>query len=248
MTAFNFGVGSLWAARTDIANPTPAQFGTLQDISVDFDFTSKPLMGQYQIAVAVARGGMKVDLKAKSATINSGIFNQSFFGQTQTVGGLTTILNEADSVPGVSTYTIMVAQAATFKADLGVVYASSGIRMTRVSSLTAVGQYEVNTSTGVYTFYSGDASAAVLISYSYTTASGSQLITITNQLMGSAPTFQVNLTNTYASKLLALQLNACISTKLSLPFKNEDWTISEIDISAFTDATNTLGTLTITDL
>ena len=52
MTAFNFGVGSLWAARTDIANPTPAQFGTLQDISVDFDFTSKPLMGQYQIAVA----------------------------------------------------------------------------------------------------------------------------------------------------------------------------------------------------
>lgn len=248
MAAYNFGVGSLWAARTDISNPTPAQFGTLQDISVDFDFTNKPLMGQYQIAVAVARGGMKVDLKAKSATINSGIFNQSFFGQTQTVGGLTTILNEADSVPGSTTFTITVAQAATFKTDLGVVYAATGIRLTRVASLTAVGQYSVNTTTGVYTFFSGDASAAVLISYSYTLASGAQLITITNQLMGSAPQFQVNLTNTYAGKLFALQLNACISTKLSLPFKNEDWTITEIDISAFADASNTLGTMTITDL
>jgi hypothetical protein len=248
MAAFNFGVGSLWAARTDVSNPTPAQFGTLQDISVDFDFTSKPLMGQYQIPVAVARGGMKVNLKAKSATINSGIFNQSFFGQTQTLGGVTTILNEADSVPATSTYTITVAQAATYKVDLGVVYAATGLRFTRVASVSASGQYSVNTTTGVYTFNSTDASAAVLISYSYTTSTGSQLITITNQLMGAAPQFQVNLTNTYQAKLLALQLNACISTKLSLPFKNEDWTISEIDIEAFTDASNTLGTLTVTDL
>ena len=184
MAAFNFGVGSLWAARTDIANPTPAQFGTLQDIQVDFDFTSKPLMGQYQIAVAVARAGMKTTLKSKSATINSGIFNQSFFGQTQTVGGLTTILNEADSVPASSTYTITVAQAATFKTDLGVVYAATGLRMTRVASVAAAGQYSVVVATGVYTFYSADASAAVLISYSYTVASGAQLITITNQLIG----------------------------------------------------------------
>lgn len=245
MTAFNFGVGSLWAARTDIANPTPAQFGTLQDISVDFDFTSKPLMGQYQIAVAVARGGMKVDLKAKSATINSGIFNQSFFGQTQTVGGRTTSLNESWAIP-TTPYQVTVTNSATFTTDLGVVYNATGVRLTRVASSPATGQYSV--SAGVYTFAAADTTLTVLISYAYTTSTGSQLITITNQLMGSAPTFQVNLTNTYASKLLALQLNACISTKLSLPFKNEDWTISEIDISAFTDATNTLGTLTITDL
>lgn len=245
MTAFNFGVGSLWAARTDIATPTPAQFGTLQDISVDFDFTNKPLMGQYQIPVAVARGGMKVDLKAKSATINSGIFNQSFFGQTQTVGGLTTALNETSAIPA-TPFQITVANSAHFTTDLGVIYTLTGIRLTRVASSPATGQYSV--AAGVYTFAAADTLLSVAISYAYTTTTGSQLITITNQLMGSAPQFQVNLTNTYAGKLFALQLNACISTKLSLPFKNEDWTISEIDISAFADASNTLGTMTITDL
>lgn len=248
MAAFNFGVGSLWAARTDISNPTPAQFGTLQDIQIDFDFTNKPLMGQYQIAVAVARGGMKVTAKAKSATINTGIFNQAFFGQAQTVGQKLTILNEAASVPAMSTYTITVAQAATYTFDLGVVYAATGIRLTRVASVSAAGQYSVVIATGVYTFFSGDASAAVQISYGYTSATGGNLITITNQLMGAAPQFQLNLTNTYQGKVFALQLNACISSKLSLPFKNEDWTISEIDIEAFTDASNTLGYLTVTDL
>jgi hypothetical protein len=245
MAAFNFGVGSLWAARTDVSNPTPAQFGTLQDISVDFDFTSKPLMGQYQIPVAVARGGMKVNLKAKSATINSGIFNQSFFGQTQTVGGRTTALNETSAIPG-TPYQITVVNSATFTTDLGVIFTVTGVRLTRVASGPTTGQYSV--SAGVYTFAAADTTLSVGISYAYTTASGSQLITITNQLMGAAPQFQVNLTNTYQAKLLALQLNACISTKLSLPFKNEDWTISEIDIEAFTDASNTLGTLTVTDL
>ena len=34
-----------------------------------------------------------------------------------------------------------------------------------------------------------------------------------------------------------------MSTKLSLDFKNEDWTIPELDFSLFTDATNTLGTI-----
>src|ERR1700676_1860681 len=100
MAAFNFGVGSLWAARTDISNPTPAQFGTLQDIQIDFDFTNKQLHGQYEIAVAVARAAMKTTAKAKSATINTGIFNQAFFGQTQAVGLRTTALNEIALIPG----------------------------------------------------------------------------------------------------------------------------------------------------
>ena len=245
MAAFNFGVGSLWAARTDISNPTPAQFGTLQDIQVDFDFTSKPLMGQYQIAVAVARAGMKTTLKSKSATINSGIFNQSFFGQTQTVGGRTTALNESHAIP-TTPYEITVTNSAEFTSDLGVVYSATGVRLTAVASSPTTGQYAV--SAGVYTFAAADTGLTVLIWYAYTLSTGAQLITITNQLMGSAPQFQTNLTNTYNGKLLSLQLNACISTKLSLPFKNEDWTINEIDIEAFTDASNTLGTLTITDL
>jgi hypothetical protein len=245
MAAFNFGVGSLWAARTDVSNSTPAQFGTLQDVQVDFDFTSKPLMGQYQIAVAVARGGMKTTLKSKSATINSGIFNQSFFGQTQTVGGLLTALSESHAIP-TTPFEITVTNSSTFTNDLGVVYSATGVRLTAVASSPTTGQYAV--SAGVYTFAAADTGLTVLISYAYTVSTGAQKIVITNQLMGSAPTFQANLSNIYAGKVFSLQLNACISTKLSLPFKNEDWTINEIDIEAFTDASNNLGVLTVTDL
>jgi len=246
MTAFNFGVGSLWAVRTDISNPTPAQFGTLQDIQVDFDFTNKPLMGQYQIAVAVARGGMKTSAKAKFATIDALVYNEVFFGQSRVTGLLTTILNEAGSVPAMSAYTVTVAQSATFTTDLGVIYAATGLRFTRVASGPTIGQYTV--SAGVYTFAAADASAAVLISYAYTANAGGTKIVINNQLMGAAPQFQMNLSNTYQGKLWSLQLNACISSKLSLPFKNEDWTINEIDIEAFADSANILGTLSVTDL
>src|ERR1700676_1370307 len=133
MAAFNFGVGSLWAARTDISNPTPAQFGTMQDIQVDFDFTNKELHGQYQIAVSVARSAMKTALKAKSATINTGIFNQAFFGQAQAVGLRTTALNETSAIPG-TPFSITVVNAATFTTDLGVFYAATGVRLTRVAS------------------------------------------------------------------------------------------------------------------
>lgn len=246
MAAFNFGVGSLWGVRTDIANPTPAQFGTLQDISIDFDFTMKPLMGQYQMPVAVARAGMKVDLKAKSATIEALVFNEIFFGQTRATGLLTTALNETSAIPA-TPFQITVVNTATFTTDLGVFFAATGIRLTRVASSPATGQYSVSVA-GVYTFAAADTLLNVSISYAYAPATGGTKIVLNNQLMGAAPTFQVNLTSTYQAKVISLQLNACISTKLSLPFKNEDWLIQEIDMSAFTDAANILGTLSVTDL
>ena len=49
---FSFGSGLMFGTRSDIANATPIQFGTLQDISLDFSFSNKDLMGQYQIPVA----------------------------------------------------------------------------------------------------------------------------------------------------------------------------------------------------
>ena len=247
MAAFNFGVGSLWASRTDISNPTPAQFGTLQDVAVDFSFTSKPLMGQYQIAVAVARAGMKTTAKAKFATIEALAFNEVFFGQTRATGLVTAVLNETSAIPA-TPFTITVVNGATFATDLGVFFTLTGVRLVRVAATPATGQYTVNTTTGAYLFAAADTLLSVAISYSYAAAAGGTKIVITNQLMGAAPTFQMNLTSIYQGKNLSLQLNSCISTKLSLPFKNEDWTIQEMDIEAFTDASNTLGTLSCTDL
>jgi len=73
-------------------------------------------------------------------------------------------------------YTITVANAANYNDDLGVYYtaggANAGIGTTsgvfqRVAAPSQAGQYSVNFATGVYTFASADATAPVLISYTY---------------------------------------------------------------------------------
>jgi hypothetical protein len=248
MTEYAFGSGTLVGVRTDIANATPAIFGVLQEIQVDFDFTTKDLTGQYQAPVAIARSNLKITGKAKLARILSTTFQNIFFGQTQAAGGILQAVNELQSIPSSTPYTVTAANSATWQTDLGVVYASganAGIVFTKVASGPTQGQYAV--ASGVYTFAAADAGASVWLNYSYTAASGAQKITLTNQLMGSSPTFQVNLAETYNSKVFNLQLNACVSDKLSLPFKNSDWTISELDFAALADATGTIGIITTSE-
>ena len=53
----SFGSGAIWGERTDVSGSGigPRQFGVLQDIQIDFDWTDKPLYGQLQFPVAIAR-------------------------------------------------------------------------------------------------------------------------------------------------------------------------------------------------
>jgi hypothetical protein len=246
-TAINFSSGNLYAVATTagVSNPTPVKFGILQEGSIEFDGTNKELYGNQQFPQDVARGAIKVMGKSKLAQIYSGMFNL-FFGQTITTGaGVGVISGESDTVPGTSTYTITVAQAATFQTDLGVVYAATGIPLTRVASVSTAGQYSVNTSTGVYTFNSSDASAAVSISYEYGLTSGVNEIILTNQLMGNSPTFMAILACSYKGNFMNVHLNQAISEKLTIPTKNTDYTILEFDFQAYCDASNTLGKLTL---
>jgi hypothetical protein len=248
MTEYAFGSGTLIGVRTDITNATPSIFGVLQEIQVDFDFTTKDLTGQYQAPVAIARSNLKITGKAKLARIVSSTFQNLFFGQTQATGGILQAVNEAQSVASSTPYNATASNSATWQTDLGVIYASganAGLALSKVASSPTQGQYSV--SAGVYSFAAGDAGAAVWLNYTYTASSGAQKITLTNQLMGAAPSFQVNLAETYNAKVFNLQLNACVSDKLSLPFKNSDWTISELDFAALADATGTIGYITTTE-
>ena len=54
----SFGSGAVWGERTDVTGTGigPRQFGVLQDIRIDFDWTDKPLYGQLQFPLAIARG------------------------------------------------------------------------------------------------------------------------------------------------------------------------------------------------
>lgn len=248
---YNFGTGQVFAIPSGQTYPMPMQFGVLQDISIDFDATVKELVGQSQFAVALARGEIKVSGKAKFARFSAEAFNNIFFGQTLgTVGSGPQTLTpaspgEAGTVPGSSTYTIQVTNHSTFVADLGVTAVATGTQYTRVEGSSEVAGVSYSESGGTYTFASGDAGLAMTINYSYTATTGT-LITISNQLMGTTPSFSLNLFEVYGSNKATLILNNCTSKKLGLAFKNQDWTMIDLDFIAAVDGSGNLGTFSMT--
>src|SRR5215469_13684828 len=239
----SFGSGAVWGERTDVTGTGigPRQFGVLQDIQIDFDWTDKELYGQLQFPVAVARGQGKITGKAKFDKILGLLYSDIFFGLAPATGQFAVAQLEAASIPAVTPYTVTVANAANYNDDLGVVYAASGRRFNRVTTPSAAGQYSVNYATGIYTFSSADANAALLISYTYSVTTSGNKLTITNTLMGVTPTFKATFYTTYNGEGTALRLNACTANKLSFPTKIDDWTISELDFMAFADAAGTIG-------
>lgn len=245
-----FGVGSMYgvpltnAAGAAISNPTPIQLAVLQEVQADLSFDEKTLYGAYQLPVAFGRGKGKFTFKAKAANFSAQGLGSLFFGLTPSAGIQATSDNEAHTIA--ATVTIAPPSSGVFAADLGVTYALTGIPFTCVASAPAVGQYSYVLATGVYTFNASDVGVAALISYEYTaTSTVAQKIVITNQLMGYAPIIKVELSTPYNGHQMNVHLNQCICSKLTLPFKNEDFSVQELDWTAIADASGTIGTLSI---
>jgi hypothetical protein len=99
----SFGSGAVWGERTDVTGSGigPRQFGVLQDIQIDFDWTDKPLYGQLQFPVAIARGQGKITGKAKFAQILGLLYSDIFFGLTPATGQFAVSQLEAASIPAV---------------------------------------------------------------------------------------------------------------------------------------------------
>lgn len=243
-----FGVGDLIAipvaGTVTAANPTPIKFGTLQDASVDVSFSQKELFGKSAFPVAIARTQGKIQVKAKFASIYAKALNDYFWGQTVSAGEAYAYIDEIHA-PVVSN-TATATNHTGGIIDQGVIYNSNQAPLTLVASAPAVGQYSVTPSTGVYLFASGDtsATAGVRISYLNTPAGTPGFSSIiSNPAMGAQPTFSIVLANNqYQGNRFMIQLNSCISSKITYGLKNEDFMIPEFDLSAFADAGGILGT------
>lgn len=241
---FGFGSGVLFGTPST-SGATPIRFGILQDVSVDFAFSTKQLFGSYQFPVAIGRGTAKVTGKAKFARIDSEALATLFFNLTPGVNNqIITVDAEAGAVPGTGPYTVTVNHSAAFESDLGVNYATTGQPLVKVASSPASGQYSV--SAGVYTFASGDAAASMLISYTYTATTGSST-TITNPVLGTATPFQVDFyqRDPNSTQQWGLRLYSCLSMKLNLATKLEDFTIPEFDFEAYANAANQIGVVNL---
>lgn len=245
-SGFLYGVPTADATGAAIANPSPVQFGVLQDVSVDFSFDNKQLHGQNQFPVAVGRGKGKINIKSKFAQIHGALFNSVFFGGALSSGIVSVRNDTVGKVIPTTPFTItagatdnattaLIPNSGTFLRDLGVIN-DQGVPMTRVASAPAAGQYTCSP-VGAYVFNTADAAKLVFINFEYTaTSTTAKTSTLSNQPMGYAPTFMAVLNQPYNGKTLHLRFNQCISSKLSLASKNDDFTIPELDFDAFADA------------
>ncbi len=237
---YTFGSGVLLGTRTDVANATPVNFGLVQEVTIEESATVKEVYGQFQYPLVGARGTIKTTGKAKVARISGLAFANLFYGVTPTAGQLATAFAEAGTVPASSSYTVTVANSATFVDDDGVTYATTGSPLTKVASSPTSGQYSV--AAGVYTFNSADASKAVLVNYTYTLSGSGQKLTVTNPLLGTTPTFQALFYTSFQGQAVSLKLNNCVSSKLSFQTKLEDFTMPEFDFACFADASGNVMT------
>jgi hypothetical protein len=230
---FVFGSGVLIGTPQGGA---PINFGLAQEVTLNVAATTKALYGQYNFPVAIGAGTKKMTGKAKLARLSGQAIGSLFFGVTPTTGTTLTQFGEAASVPASSPYTYQTTNHATFVADQGVVYAASALPLRLVASAPTVGQYSV--SAGTYTFNAGDAGAAVLISYTYTSASAGENIPVSTQLIGPTISFSANLfaSDPTTGKQFSVLLYNCVAEKLALGTKLEDFVLPELDFQCFANA------------
>lgn len=223
-------------------NPTPIQGLTVQDVSLDISGTIESLKGQYQFPDDTAVTDKKCSGKIGIGRKDLFMINQVFSGDISIAGGVTVVPVEAHTIPAVSgPYTVVVTPpgSGTFSEDLGVVYAAnSGIQFQRVASGPTVGQYTV--SSGTYTFAAADASAAILISYSYTLASQGFTYEVNNQVIGYGPQVEMFIVDTYQPYIVGgvyyfntIRVYACKFNKISLGNKRDKYSLPELDFEAF---------------
>lgn len=241
---FEFGSGAMYGTKINDDGTTGATsvFGILQGGSVDFTATNKQLFGTYQFPVAVGRGTAKISGKATFAQIYAQVYNDLFFRGTVATGQTLIAIDEAGTV---ASHAVTVSHSATWTADM-IVKDVNGKQMTLQTSGPTDGGYTV--AAGVYTFSATDANAAngavLTFTYEYTIATaGTQTITITNPLLGTAPAFTLRLQQTYLGQSLHMKLNRVISSKLTFATKLEDFQIPEMDFDAFADGSNQIGHL-----
>lgn len=242
MSQYIFGAGSIWATPlmdafgNTIANGTPVQLLTSQEIGMDEGFETKKLYGQNQFPVDVGRGKGNLGVKAKFAQVNALAVSSIYFGQTLTSGLRSFSSSVAGAVIPTTPFQITptVPLSGTWNSDLGVRNAS-GLPMTKVASAPATGQYSV--SAGVYTFAAADTGLTVYISFGYTaTLAGAGKMTIQNVPMGAAPVCRLDVFFQKNGKDFATTYPNAIASKLGWQSKLDDYMVPEVEFECFCDA------------
>jgi hypothetical protein len=229
-----FGVGNISAIPSG-ANPTPVPIATVKGVTVEFKATDVPLVGQYMVAQDRATTSIEITGTIQSADFSADMVSLVLPNTTSTTGTILPATHNA-AVP-TTPFTITVTQSATFDSELSVVDLTAGIKLKRVASSPATGEYSV--AAGVFTFAAADVAHSISIAYLYTATSG-KTIEASNQLAGTTATYVLKAANNAVGKSNVIKLPAVSFNSLSLAFKNADWSESNLGFSARADANGKL--------
>ncbi len=244
MYMFGSGVATITPSGT---TPTPINIGLLQEIQITAKSTVKELFGQYRDPLAIGAGTRKWTGKAKVARFSARVLNSIYFGGTLNTGMAATAY-ESDTIPATpGPYTVTTTHSANWTADLGVVYAATGLPFERVASVAAAGQYSV--AAGVYTFDAADQGVAVVISYNWTDSTDGQSIAVPQTLIGPTLTFGLNVTGVDPTnnKQFTGQFWNAVCTDFDWQKKLEDFAMPDFQFSLFVNAAGSIGTFNYPD-
>ena len=241
-----FGTGDVYAL---VAGLTPVRFGILQDIEIDIASGVAELYGQNQFPEAIGRGKGKITGKAKIGKFDVNLFNSLYYGGTVTVGSYEKQVKSDPLTAGASANSVTPTISSVAIQDMGLYYSATGVQLTvSTAAAPSIGNYSILSSVGAqYVVSTAETAAtAFLANYNYVSPSGDQLV-VTNQLMGNQPTFALHLFEGFNDSggrtNFDIKLNACVSLKMSFPFKNSDFMVSDFEFQAFADANEGLFTL-----
>ncbi len=171
---------------------------------------SAPATGQYSLVAAAQGGTCSFATNVMTCTIapTSGTFQ---VGQVVTSAGVatgTTITSLGTGTGGTGTYNLS----------------------TSPGTITA----QATTAGSAYQFAAADVGKVVFIACQYTaTSTTAQKIAVSNSLIGSTPTFRAEIYIPYQGKSLVVSLPYCVSNKIALATKLDDYTIPEFDFMAY---------------
>lgn len=220
-----------------ISNPSPIEFGILQEVAIDDSWEYRTLYGASQYPVAAGRGKASGLLKAKAANINAALYNAFLFGVGLTTEYQSLYKDLTGTTIPTSPHVVTPTGVGSVVGDLGVILTDpiAGVPFTRVASSPTGSQYAFSSTAGEYTFASQDYGKTVYINYSYHNASptSGKRLQIVNQLMGVMPTFQCDVMRRFNGKTEYRRYYNCLATKFSANAKNDDFMIADLEIITF---------------
>jgi hypothetical protein len=224
-TQLTFGSGKLF-----LKHPTTNQayqVGVLEDVSINFEGSTKSKSGGQQFAIATVMTNKKVTGKASFAQIDGRLVSAIMSG-TVTAGRIV-----QNDVMVTGTVTTVLPTGTAFDRDLGVI-AADGTPLAFTTGTAAAGVSYSRTG-NAYTFHASEPMSGT-ISYTYASNTGSTLA-VQNQAQGTQTNFSMFLQEKDSDgDLLGFELFSVVIPNMNFAFKAEDFAAQDISFEAQANA------------